>query len=103
MKPLHSATSSKASPAKPSRAYLLVDLQRLLRDLRPGELRDAALPPRSAIALRPLRVGDQRIDRLGEPGLVTGTVVGVVVHQRTGHPVLDHLRYATNIGRHHRS
>src|ERR1700727_3509942 len=102
MKPLHWATSSKASPAKPSRAYLLVDLQRLLRDLRPGELRDAALPPRSPIALRTLRVGDQCVDRLGDPGLVTDPVVGVVVHQRTGHPVIDHLGYAANLGRHHR-
>src|SRR5271154_1827221 len=97
MKPLHWATSSKAAPAKLSRAHLLVDLQRLLRDLRPGELRDAALPPRSAIALRTLRVGDQCVDRLGDPGLVTGPVGGVVVHQRTGQPVVDHLGYAAHI------
>ena len=60
------------------------------------------LPSRLAVALRLFGIGDQGVDRLSEPGLITVRVVGVVVHQRTGDSVGDHLGYATDVGGHHR-
>jgi hypothetical protein len=43
--------------------------------------------------LRLSRIGDRGVDRLGEPLVATGGIVGVIVHQRTGNAVGDHFRY----------
>ena len=68
---LKSVTSYAIGSAVGLRAphNLAVDLQRLLGDVRPGELVDAALASGAPVRGGPLRVGDQRVDRVGQAGL----------------------------------
>ena len=56
-------------PGSADRRHLLIDLERLLGDVRPGELVDTTLPPGSAVAGGDVGCPDNFIDRVGQPGL----------------------------------
>ena len=58
--------------------------------------------PARAVLGGPLGVGDQRVDRVGQPRLEGLGVAGVVVHQQPGLAVGDDLGNAADVGGDHR-
>ena len=77
-----------------------VDLDGLLRDRRPAELRQHPLAAGRAHRGGPRRVGQQLADPGGQAGLEGGGVVGVVVDQQAGAAVGDDLRDAADVAGH---